>query len=104
MDIRAIVEEFKTRIEDLYGRRLSKLILYGSQARGEAADDSDIDLLVVLKGDVAPGEEIDRMIDVIAELNLKYGVLLSVYPVSEEEFSGVNSPLFLNARREGLEI
>jgi len=34
---------------------------------------------------VIPGEEIDRMIAIITEINLKYGVLISVYPVSDDE-------------------
>ena len=58
--------------------------------------------MVVLRGEVAPGREIDRMIDVITDVNLKYGVLLAVVPVSEEKFLRVNSPLLLNVRREGI--
>lgn len=70
--------------------------------KGEAKEESDIDLLVVLKGEVIPGKEIDRMIDIITEINLKYGVLLSVFPVSVEEYTTVNSPLLINVRKEGL--
>ena len=97
-----IVKEFHERIGLLYGRRLRKVILYGSCARGQATGDSDIDLAVVLEGDVAPGKEIDRMIDIITELNLDYGVLISVYPVSEKDYAEVNSPLLINVRREGV--
>jgi len=53
-------------------KRLRKVILYGSRARGEAKEDSDIDLAIVLEGGVVPGEEIDRMVDIITEVNLKY--------------------------------
>jgi len=69
--------------QKIYGKRLKSIILYGSWTRGDATDESDIDVLVVLEGRVIPGEEIDRMIDIITGMNLKYGVLLSVYPVSE---------------------
>ena len=98
-----ITKEFRERIAALYGGRLKKVVLYGSCARGEATVDSDIDLAVVLDGDVVPGEEIDRMIDIITELNLKYGVLISVYPVSEKNYAELKSPLLMNVRREGLE-
>ena len=97
-----VIEVFKTAIQALYGKRLIKVILYGSWARGEATSDSDIDLLVMLAGEVRPGLEIDRMIDIITDINLEYGVLLSVYPVSEEQYTSVDSPLLLNIRREGL--
>jgi len=102
MKIKEILKEFKKEIEKSYGKRLKDVILYGSWARGEATDESDIDLLIVLEGKVIPGKEIDRMIDIITEINLKYRVLISVYPVSEEDYSTVNSPLLINVRREGV--
>ena len=104
MEIKEILKEFRKEIEKLYGNRLKDAILYGSWARGEATEGSDIDVLIVLEGKVMPGKEIDRIIDVITEINLKYGVLISVYPVSEEDFPTVNSPLLINARREGVSV
>jgi len=103
MQIEPILKEFKRQITELYGQRLKKVVLYGSYARGQANDEhSDIDLAVVLDGDVSPGKEIDRMIDIITDINLDYDVLLSVYPVSENDYLSVNSPLLLNLRREGI--
>lgn len=102
MEIEHILKEFREKAEKLYGKRLKSIILYGSCARGQATQDSDIDLAIVLEGDVVVGKEIDRLIDVITDINLSYGVLLSVYPVSEENYRSVNSPLLLNLRREGI--
>lgn len=102
MKIKEILNEFRTEVEKLYDKRLKNIILYGSWARGDATEESDIDLLIVLQGKVIPGKEIDRMIDIITEVNLKYGVLLSVYPISEENYLKVNSPLLINVRREGV--
>ncbi|MFQ6051735.1 MAG: nucleotidyltransferase family protein [Candidatus Hydrothermarchaeota archaeon] len=102
METKKILTEFRTEIEKLYGKRLKNIILYSSWARGEATEESDIDLLIVLEGKVVPGKEIDRMIDIITEINLKYGVLISIYPVSEEDYHRVNSPLLINVRKEGL--
>ena len=96
------IKEFKREIRKLYGKRLKQIILYGSYARGNATEDSDIDLLIVLKGKVKPGKEIDRMIDIVTEINLRYNVLISVYPISEEDYEKVNSPLLINVRREGI--
>jgi predicted nucleotidyltransferase len=86
MKTKQVLDEFRTEVEKLYGRKLKDIILYGSWARGNATKESDIDLIVVLEGKVLPGKEIDRMIDVIADINLKYGALLSVYPVSEKVY------------------
>lgn len=104
METGPILEEFKQEIKKLYGKRLKDIILFGSWARGEATDESDIDLLIVLDGTVVPGIEIDRMIDIITELNLTYRVLISVYPVSEKTYATINSPLLINVRREGVPV
>ena len=104
MGIENIVGKFREKAEGLYGSRLKNIVLYGSWARGTATEDSDIDLAVVLAGDVAPGAEIDRMIDMVTEINLKYNVLLSIYPVSEKNYASVNSPLLLNLRKEGVPV
>ena len=102
MEVEHIIRKFKEEAEKLYGSRLKKIILYGSCARGQATQDSDIDLAVVLEGEVTTGKEIDRLINVITDINLDYGVLLSVYPVSEEDYHSLNSPLLLNIRKEGV--
>ena len=102
MEIEQILKEFRKEVEQLYGKRLKDIILYGSWATGKATADSDIDLAVVLAGDVIAGKEIDRMIDVVTEINLNHCVLVSVYPVSEKNYAEVNSPLLLNMRREGV--
>ena len=102
MRIRKIINEFRLEIEKIYDKRLKEIILYGSWARGDAHAGSDIDLAIVLKGKVVPGKEIDRMLDIITDLNLKHRVLISVYPVSEKSYLSINSPLLLNLRREGI--
>ncbi|MCK4599290.1 nucleotidyltransferase domain-containing protein [Candidatus Bipolaricaulota bacterium] len=102
MKIEKILKDFRGEVKKLYGRKLKSIILYGSWARNAATEESDIDLLIVLEGKIAPGREIDRMIDIITELNLKYGVLISVYPISAEDYFTVNSPLLMNVRKEGV--
>lgn len=104
MNIENILQELKKELKNLYSGRLKKLILYGSYARNEAWKDSDIDIVVLLDGEVLPGKEIERMIDIITDLNLKHNVLLSVYPTSEKALQKIKSPLLLNIQREGVPI
>jgi len=105
MDIEQILKEFKRRIAELYGQRLTKVVLYGSYARGQAnVEHSDIDLAVVLAGTVEPCEEINRMADIFTDLNLEHNVLIAVYPVSESNFEKVESPLLINVRKEGIAL
>jgi predicted nucleotidyltransferase len=98
------IQEFVQKTQSLYDERLVQVLVYGSCARDTATEESDIDLAIVLAGDVRPGREIDRMIDIITDINLEYGVLLSVYPVSEQDYRHTNSPLLINIRREGIPI
>ncbi|MGC9443365.1 MAG: hypothetical protein ACP5E9_00315 [Candidatus Methanospirareceae archaeon] len=51
---------------------------------------------------MSPGAEIDRMIDIITGINLKYDLLLFIYPISERDYSAIPSLLLLNVRREGI--
>jgi uncharacterized protein len=103
-DIDKILKELKADVVRLYGNRLKSVILYGSWARKQANQDSDIDLTIVLTGEVIASREIDRLINVITDINLKYDVLLSVYPVSEKDYDSLNSPLLLNIRKEGVTV
>jgi uncharacterized protein len=100
----AILAELRGRFEALYGERLVQMILFGSQARGDAEPGSDIDVLVVLSGQVSPCEEIDRTIEHVADVSLHHNEVVSCVFVSEEQFERERSPLLLNIRREGVPV
>ncbi len=105
MEIQHILKEFREGVAKLYGKRLKKVVLYGSYARGQANDEhSDIDLAVVLSGTVEPCEEIARMADIFTDLNLEHNVLIVVYPVSESDFDKIESPLIINVHKEGITV
>jgi predicted nucleotidyltransferase len=69
--IQTILTELRNRFEVLYGERLVRMVLFGSQARGDAEPSSDIDVLVVQKGPVAPRDEIARTSEIKAALSLQ---------------------------------
>ena len=102
--VNAILKELRRQLQILYGPQLVRMVLYGSQARGDAEAGSDLDVLVVLKGPVRPGEEIARTSDLIASLSLEHGVVISRSFVSEDRFEHEQSPFLLNVRREGVTV
>ncbi|VAW32626.1 hypothetical protein MNBD_CHLOROFLEXI01-2524 [hydrothermal vent metagenome] len=97
-----ILTELQYRFEDLYGSRLIRLVLYGSQARGDALPGSDVDVLVVLAGSVDSATEIERVTPITAALSLDQDIVISCLYVSEERYAQEKSPLLLNVRREGV--
>ena len=101
-DISLVLEELQQALINFYGDRLSKLILFGSQARHESTADSDIDILLILKGEISPGDEILRLSVLKTDLNLKYNELISIVPVSETDYKSRPTPLLENIRREGI--
>lgn len=103
-DLTELLQTLRRALEELYGERLHQVILYGSHARGEASEDSDVDVMVVLKGPVDLWQEIDRMNDPAYRVQLAFGKLISLYPVAIERYQSADIPLLRNIRREGIEL
>lgn len=102
--IKAILTELKDKFQELYGDRLVQMVLYGSQARGDARFGSDIDVLVVLKGAVQPGKEIERTSYIVADLSLQNDEVISCFFMDEREFTDWNGPFLRNIHKEGILI
>jgi uncharacterized protein len=102
--LKTILAQLRSQFETLYGDRLVQTILFGSQARGDARPDSDIDVLVVLKGAVNPGEEIKRTSQIRAKLSLKNDAVISCLFMDENRFINRNGPLLRNIRKEGIAV
>jgi uncharacterized protein len=102
--LRKILQELRQGLEVLYGERLERLILFGSQARGDAEPDSDIDVMVVLKGEVNPYREIKRAGDISADVSLKHTVVISCVYVSAERYQRRDRSLIRNVYREGIPL
>ena len=105
--IKKVISAFSESVKSIYGDKLSEIILYGSCARGDYSQDSDIDILVLLN--VAPGEindERSKLFDISDELDLQYDVVLA--PVLQsietyEKYMPVSS-FYQNVHREGVKI
>ncbi|MCC3404605.1 MAG: nucleotidyltransferase domain-containing protein [Microcoleus sp. PH2017_10_PVI_O_A] len=102
--LQTILTQLRDQFELLYGDRLTQMVLYVSQARGDAEPDSDIDILVVLKGQVNSGEEIKRTSYIRADLSLQNDEVLSCLFMDEHRFANYNGPLLRNIRKEGIAL
>ncbi len=97
-----ILLEVRQHLEYLYGARLAGIFLYGSQARGDATPNSDIDILVTLHDSFDALAEINRTTPFIADLCLHWEVLISVNIVPDQKLKQTQMPFFINLRREGI--
>lgn len=103
--IEPIVREFKAALQALYGERLQEIILYGSYARGDYDEESDIDLMVVLTDEeVNTYKEIVKLSDLTLASILKHGMAVSALPTPAKRFLHSYGPVYQNARREGVSV
>ena len=102
--VRAALQDVRTALRETYGDRLQRLIVFGSHARGDARTDSDVDVLIVLGGDVDPLDEARRTSDIVIDVAVHHGVSLSLVHLSEDEFTHQDRPLLRNIDREGVAL
>jgi len=100
-----VTQAVKTELQTLYGSRLAKLILYGSYARGDQHEGSDIDFLVVLKDeDIKTGSELRYMNSALYDLELQFNTTISAHPTTLGRFNTSDYLFYQNVRREGIEV
>jgi len=99
-----ILSELKGRLAEHYGERLAKVVLFGSQARGDAAEDSDIDVLVVLRGEVEAGAELWEISAITSELSLRSEHVISTTVIPERLYQRRASGFMGNIRHDGISL
>jgi predicted nucleotidyltransferase len=100
--IKPLINQIKAHLMNMYGERIKKVILYGSYVRGETARDSDIDVLVLVDEFLNPFEVRNSLSDLLFDILLEEGELISVIAVPEHFFENYNSPFMLNVKNEGV--
>jgi UTP:GlnB (protein PII) uridylyltransferase len=99
-----ILSELKLKLEQAVGNNLFLLTLYGSYARDEAIDGSDVDLLVVLKKSTAEDEALVRNLIYDAMWQMDFAYYLSLYLIDEQHYRTLeqhNASILKNIERDG---
>jgi predicted nucleotidyltransferase len=102
--LQTILKSLRQGLYIALGESVEEVILYGSQARGDARDDSDIDVLVVLKDEFNYGDMLRRTSDLVANLSLENDVVISRAFASKANYERNKLPFLMNVRREGVAI
>jgi uncharacterized protein len=105
VDKDAVTKAVKAQLQLLYGERLAQVILYGSYARGDFHEESDMDFLVVLKDEeIETGKELRFMGASIFKVSYQYGIVISKHPTTLKRLKNSQFLFYKNIRREGIEI
>lgn len=102
-DIKEILLLIERRILEIFGNKVTKILLFGSYAREDFNEESDIDIIVIVND-----TEIDRYkklrVKIISEFSLNYDLLLSIRVLRNEDFSKYKdiSPFLKNVVKEGI--
>ncbi|NJE09766.1 nucleotidyltransferase domain-containing protein [Thermococcus sp. MAR1] len=101
-ELEKILREVKEKLEEILGDDLVEVILFGSYARGEAREDSDVDVLVVVRRKLTLKEH-DKLTEVTDRYVLERGIVVSliVYPLSRKM---KYDPLIQNVQAEGIKV
>jgi uncharacterized protein len=94
---------FREDLHKIYGDKLSKIMLFGSRARGDANLESDYDIAVFLKSMPDRWLELDRLADLRLEFLDQTGLFFDAKPYLNSAYQN-STPLMFKIRKEGVEI
>ncbi len=79
------LRELKESLESFLGDRLLRMVLFGSMARGDWNDESDVDVAIIIRG--LTRELKHQVLDKVAEVELNHLMPISALILSEDEFN-----------------
>lgn len=106
-NVKNILISFSGQLRSILGERLSQIIVYGSYARGDYNDCSDVDVMILVKMSEAEIKKIENEIyDLAFEIEMNTGVDISPVIKNENQYEYWSDtlPYYKNIKREGVVI
>jgi predicted nucleotidyltransferase len=98
-----ILKRLRATLDDLYGDRIERVVLFGSRARGDAGDDSDYDVAVFLSDLTDRWRELDRLAELRADFLAEADVFIDAKPYPAGAYRD-RTTLMREIRREGVDL
>jgi len=103
--VHQIANEYKASLQNLYGNELAELVLFGSYARGDNRDESDLDFAIVLRDtNTRPAAEIAKTSAIGSRLSIKYGIMISSLPTTLHKKQTSMQGIYQEIRKDGILI
>jgi predicted nucleotidyltransferase len=98
-----ILAKFRAALDEMYGEKIERVVLYGSRARGDAKPDSDYDVAVFLRNMADRFAEMDRLADLSTAILDETGEFIHAMPYRAGSYEDRTS-LMREIRREGVDL
>jgi predicted nucleotidyltransferase len=99
-----ILQRFRAALDELYGDRIERVVLYGSRARGDAGPDSDYDVAVFLKNLTDRPLELNRLADLSTDIIEQTGEFVHAMPYRAGAYNDERMPLMHEIRKDGIDL
>jgi predicted nucleotidyltransferase len=99
-----IMKRFRAMLDEIYGERLERVVLYGSRARGDAREDSDHDVAVFLRDMPDRIAELYRLADLSTAILEDGGGFIHAMAYPAGSYNDPRMPLMYAIRTEGIDL
>ncbi|MCI8541886.1 nucleotidyltransferase domain-containing protein [Acetatifactor aquisgranensis] len=96
-------EELVQGLTDIFRNNISMIILYGSAARGNATQESDIDIAIVVRSQMDDATR-RRFLSWAADMDIRYERVFSIVDIQETNMKKWEDvlPFYKNVKKEGI--
>lgn len=103
-ELGSVLRRIKAQLTNAYGDRIERVVVYGSFARGEADEESDMDIAVIAADELDPNSVENSRDSLLFQILPEKSELITVSVIPESKYNTYNSPLIRNIKKDGVSV